>query len=183
MGMADQPFGSMLVHDLALKRPRVDVDSVGDPKTAEYEMVAEHVRGRVMPLSGADWVGVLGRYPEGTHRVFLEPIEARANYRVERCIRTTALAAEVAAGESVLALASATGLHVGDLVEVGAGEEASRATIIVLEGVIANIEPPLAASAAEGDPVRSLAVYDVLGVEDEAGAGHHLRLVAREVAA
>ena len=180
--MEDAALTSMLTHELVLKRPRVDVDTLLDPESAQYE-TARSAQGRVMPLRLADHVGVLGRFPEATHRIFVPVTEVRANYRVEHRIRETTLASDVLAGEDAIGLTSATGFHVGDLLEIGSDQPAARVTIVALDGSEATVEPALPLGAMQGDPVRSIALYDVLGVEDEAGAAHHLRVVARRTEA
>ncbi|MGD9495694.1 MAG: hypothetical protein AB7Y46_05225 [Armatimonadota bacterium] len=175
--MGDAVFRELLSETAAIMRPRVTVDGEGVPATPRYEQVSAAVPARIMPRSTASEDDLLGRMEDITHLAFLEPADLRPSDRLVTRPVATALAEDVWAGASVLPVASSEGFRDGQSVEVG---EEERIVTAVAAGAL-TVAPALAEAHEAGEAVRVLRRFEVIEVVDEAGAGHHLRAVVREL--
>jgi len=179
--MGDANFKDLLIEEIVVERPVVELDAEGMPQTPRYEKVAGEVAGRVMPFSAVSEDGLLGRLDDATHVLYVEPLDLRPNDRVVSCPISTSLAADVAQGDATLPVASVAGITDGMQVEVGAEGSAEVRTVIEVGVNEILIAPELVSPHAEGEPVSVVRRYDVLVIRDEAGAGHHLRAILKEI--
>lgn len=175
--MGDAVFMELLTETATVLRPRVALDDDGAPKTPAYERTGDEVRLRVMPGRIASADGLLGRTEDATRVVYAEMADLRPADRLEARPVRTELADDADAGETTLPVESVAGLLDGQRVVVG-DEEVTLVAVGVDE---VTVTPGLAADHEAGEAVEVLVRYEVLTVEDEAGAGHHLRLRAIEL--
>ena len=88
------------------------------------------------------------------------------------------LQAGVAAGATQVTVTDGL-LQSGDRMEVGLGECSELNSVVAVEGQVVTLGTALRAAHSAAEPVTAVVVYEVLGVEDQAGAGHHLKLAVR----
>ena len=179
--MADSTFHAMLIHEVEVQRPSVGLDAEGAPKTPVYATQTADAACRLAPASAVSRDDLLGRDEEATHVVYLEPMDLRSGDRL--CVRPvrTELAAKAERDDAVLVVGDTTGLWVGMEVEIGPAGEAELAHVVSATGTALTITPALAADHDAGQPVCQIRRYEVLTVEDAAGAGHHLKATIREL--
>ena len=179
----DSTFRQLLRHEVTLQRPVSGTTAGGNVTGVTYEDVyADAQPARIVPVRTLLSGGILGAFPEATHVLYCEPLDLKAGYRVERELAATALAQAAQAGDEEIAVADDTGLQQGHVIELSAGEVTEAAEVRGVGDDLLALAGPLAHGFSVGTPVRAALRYDVLGVEDEAGAGHHLRVVLRETA-
>jgi tRNA-binding EMAP/Myf-like protein len=177
----DPVFASLLIHNVTVKRPTESKTGELNLGAADYEDVYPNaVPARVVPARSTIDAGILGAFPDATHLAYCGIIDAAPGYLIERTLASSALAAPAAPGATQVSVASSTDFRVGHVVELGAEPESERAHVVEVQVGMLRLQSPIVHAFAEGDPVRAVLRFDVLGVEDEAGAGHHLRLTLRE---
>jgi len=179
--MRDEVFGALLVHELELRRPRVELDADGAPGTPLFDTVASEVRCRLTPARAASEDGLLGRCGEATHVVYLEPMDLRVADRMVLRPVQTVLAGDAPAGAQELEVESGSGLVVGAAIEVGSGQGAEGNAIAAVTETTIGLKSALEGDHQAGEAVSLVRQYEVLAVADEAGMGHHLRAVVREL--
>jgi len=179
--MADTTFHELLIHEAEVQRPSVELDADGAPKTPVYVTQAASANCRLAPASAVSSDDLLGRDEDATHVVYMQPMDLRAGDRL--CLRPvrTELTEDAEAGDTVLAVGDTAGLWVGLEIEIGPADEAEVAEVVSAAGVALTVTPALAADHDAGQPVCHIRRYEVLTVEDEAGAGHHLKAVVKQL--
>lgn len=179
--MADAAFLRTLIHEVAIKRPLAGSTGDGGLESVVFsEVYPTRKRCRVMPVTGASHPSILGRFPDATHVMYCEKLDVRPNYRIELELANTALSLDADAGATHLTVQSTLGLETGSIIEVTDGEQTDQARVNNVDMNILEIEPALTHAFATGSTVRAVRTFDVLTREDEAGAGHHLRVIMRE---
>jgi hypothetical protein len=177
--MADATFEALLTEIAQIARPVVLLDADGGPATPIYEPTGESVRVRIAPARAGSRDGLLGRTEEATHVIYAAPADLRVADRLIVRPVVTSLSADVEAGASVLPVTATEGLRDGQRVEIG-GEELTVAAVGAGE---IRVTPAVTSDYEAGEALSVVVRYEVLGVADEAGAGHHLRLGATEITA
>lgn len=178
--MRDQALAAMLRHVLAIERAKVNSGPELGVSNPEFIWVAE-VPGLVQPVVARLEPGLLGRLSESTHVVYLaglEPEIATGDMAVQLIARGQ-LTEEVEAGEAMLTQPEGTVLVVGDEIEIGIGGEVRRVVAVGSGGVA--LDRPLEEAHELGSRVAVRQRYEVLGVEDEGGQGHHRKVHVRRV--
>jgi len=178
--MGDANFQGLLADEVLIRRPAVELDVEGAPQTPTYEQVADGVRARVMPGSAASEDDLLGRLDEATHVLYTQSLDLRTNDRIVVRPVTTELTEDVETGETILPVASTVGMWDSAQVEIGSEADREVRTIIEVRVGELVIASGLDAAHEKGEPVSMVRYYDVLVIQNEAGAGHHLRAALRE---
>jgi hypothetical protein len=164
---------------VSVRRRQVDLSTLGSPRTPRYVLVTEDVPCTLQPLSSEYGETVIGQAERATHVAYLEPADVRAgDLLVERVVHLE-LAEDVEAGSSVFRVADEAGLVAGLRVELGTGAESELHLVMGCVGDEATVDGPVTAGHVAGEPVYVVSAYEVCGVRDEAGRGHHLRLDLR----
>ncbi len=180
--MTEAAFETLLCHRVRIKRPTVALDGVLSPADAEYvATTAGELEARVSPATAQAERGVLGQAAQATHFMYVAPTELGPNYRVEQVGLKTELASAAEAGATVVRVSDAGELRPGDLIELQDSGEAQQRVVVEVKAEELTIEPALAAALGAGSDVTQLRAYRVLTVEDEAGAGHHMRALLEEL--
>ncbi|MFP4250394.1 MAG: hypothetical protein ACLFU7_12090 [Armatimonadota bacterium] len=172
----DATFEDLLTATATIARPRVELDADGGPTTPVYEPTGESARVRITPARSASRDGLLGRVEDVTHVIYTEPADIRLGDRLVTGRVAAALSEDVEPGATVLPVRSSGEIRDGERVEVGAEE---RLVVAVTEESV-TVASALAEGYEEGEAVRVVVRYEVLGVEDAGGMGHHMRLTAVE---
>ncbi len=177
--MADQTFGNLLIHRVEVGRPRVELDIDGSPETPTFDTVTAALPCRIAPARNVSDDELLGRAQEATHVLYAEPADLRAGDRV--CLRpvNTTLTENASAGATLLAVEDANEFNVGVEVEIGSEQSTEEITITNLGTDEIEVAPALTNDHQAGDPVSIVRRYHVLTVQDEAGAGHHVKAALR----
>ena len=177
--MRDGSFLTLLRDVVSIRRPQVTVTALGTPRAPRYVPVTEDVPCRLQPLAANRAGTVLGQTEHATHAGYLEPADVRAgDLLVERVVRFE-LAEDVEAGSKGFVVSDEAGLARGLKVELGAGEGSELHLVTDGIGGSVTVADAVSGDHPAGDPVYVVAVYEVCGVKDEAGQGHHLRLDLR----
>ncbi len=174
MAGTDSVFADLMTGTAEVARPTVELDGDGGPKTPTYDMTGQSVRVRVTPARSTSEDDLLGRMKDTTHVIYAEPADIRMGDRLVTRPVTTVLTEDVVAGDSVLRVRSTTGMRDGQTVVIG-GEEK---TVLSVGAETLTVTPVMAGDRDEGEAVSVVVRYEVLGVEDAAGMGHHLRVTA-----
>jgi len=176
--MRDGNWQSLMRQKACRERPLVGVGA--DLRVAE----AEYLRGEemavcVQPRGVGAAAGWLGLYPDATHVVYLAAPAERleAGERLSVVAGETALSAASTHGDSEIIVDDGRGFVPGVVVAVG---DMWR-RVLKVEGRKVTLTSELEHACAVGTPVRRMRRYLVLGSEDEAGQGHHLRVAVREI--
>lgn len=177
--MTDQVFRNLLIHRAEIGRPRVELDIDGSPATPVFDTVAAALHCRLTPARNVSEDDLLGRAEEATHVLYAEPTDLRANDRVSLRPVTTALTQDASAGQTLLAVETTDELNVGIEVEIGSGGTTEEHTITNVGIDEIEVAPPLDQDHQAGEPVSVVRRYHVLTVQDEAGAGHHVKAALR----
>ncbi len=179
--MADVAFLRTLIHEVAIKRPLTGSTGDGGLESAVFtDVYPTRKRCRIMPVTGSSHPSILGRFPDATHVMYCEKLDVRPNYRIELELANTVLSVEADVGATYLTVQSTLGLEIGSIIEVSDGVQMDQTRVNSMDMNVLEIEPPLAHAYAAGSTVRAVRTFDVLTREDEAGAGHHLRVIMRE---
>ena len=179
--MSDTAFLSTLIHEVAIKRPIAGSTGDGDLQSTDYaDAYPDRKRCRIMPAGGGTDPGLLGHFPDATHVMYCEKLDVRPNYLIELELASTTLGVDADPGATELTVASTTGLDVGSLIQIADETHTDEAQVTLVDVDVLHIEPALTYGYAAGSGVRSARTFDVLSVGDEAGAGHHLKVIMRE---
>lgn len=177
--MGDGSFLTLLRDVVSVRRPQVDVSTLGSPRKPRYVLVTEDVPCTLQPVSSEYGETVIGQAEKATHVAYLEPADVRAgDLLVERVVRLE-LAEDVEPGSRVFRVSDEAGLVAGLRVELGAGVDSELRLVVSCDGDEAAVDGPMTTGHTAGEPVYVVSVYEVCGVRDEAGKGHHLRLDLR----
>jgi len=176
MAGMDRTFAGLLTATAEVMRPTVELDAEGGPKTPVYEKTGQSVRVRITPARSSSEDDLLGRTEDVTHVVYAEPADIRVADRLVTRPVTTALNEDVDAGATVLPVTSTAGIRDGQTVEIGGDE----ATVLEVETDALTVAPGVSVAYDEGEDVCVVERYQVQGVEDAAGMGHHLRVTVAD---
>ena len=174
MAGADASFEALLTETAQIARPDVELDGDGGPKTPTWELTGESVRVRIAPARSGSDDGLLGRTEDVTHVIYATPADIRVADRLITRPVTTALSDDVAAGATELPVSTTAGIRDGQRIEIG--DEELTVTAVGTETI--GVTPGAASDYEQGEAVCVVVRYEVLGVADAAGVGHHLRLTA-----
>ena len=180
--MTDQVFNSLLIHRAEIGRPKVELDFDGSPGTPTFSTVVTQLPCRIAPAKNVSDDDLLGRSEETTHVLYANPTDIRANDRVSLRLVKASLAEDASAGESILIVQTTNELNTGIKVEIGSGLTTEERTITSVTTDEIEVAPPLNQDHPTGEPVSVVQKYHVLTVEDEAGAGHHVKAALRATA-
>lgn len=173
----DATFEALMTDTAEIARPTVSLDGEGGPKTPVYEPTGESAPVRVTPARSGSEDALLGRTEDVDYVIYATPADIRVSDRlITRPIRTV-LSDDVDAGATELPVTSTSGILDGQRVEIG--EEEMTVTGVGAEAL--TVTPAIAQGYDEGEAVSVVVRYEVLGVEDAAGAGHHLRVTAANI--
>ncbi|MGI5820362.1 MAG: hypothetical protein ACOX9R_19920 [Armatimonadota bacterium] len=177
MAGTDATFRGLLLATAEITRPDVTLDAEGGPRTPTYHPTGASARVRITPARAGSEDGLLGRMEEVTHVIYAMPADIRIGDRLVTRPVTTALSEDVEAGETELPVACTDGIRDGGRVRVGGDE----LTVMSVTAGAVVVRPGVAIACEEGEAVSVVERYEVLGVKDAAGMGHHLRLTATDV--
>lgn len=174
MSGTDATFEALLTGTAQIARPSVALDGEGGPRTPVYAPTGESARVRITPARSGSSDGLLGRTEEATHVIYARPADIRVADRLVVRPVTATLSEDVEARATELPVTSVEGFRDGQRVEIGDEE----LTVTAVSANVLAVTPGVAEAYEKGEAVSVLARYEVLGVEDAAGAGHHLRIMA-----
>ena len=175
--MGDAAFNELLTETAEIERAVVELDSEGGPKRPTYERIGEMVRVRIADLRDVSEKGLLGRIEDVTHVIYARIAEVRVSDRLMTRTQMTALAEDVEAGATLLPVESPDGFREAQCVEIGTEQMTVRS---VGDGTL-TVTPVTELAYEAGEKVHLIERYAVLAVRDAAGAGHHLRIVAKRL--
>lgn len=181
--MRDECFAGLLDDSAHVLRPEVTLSGRGSPRHPVYQHVEGAVACAIQPVAGTLRETVVGRLEQATHVAYLGPRDVRAGDLLAECLAQGSLAEASEQGGGSITVAEGMRVQRGDRLVVGAGEEAELAVAVVVSGTTVELMTALARGHEAGDGVTKVTAYEVLGVRDEAGVGHHLRLSLRELTA
>lgn len=179
--MGDAIFRELLTEVGKITRPRVELDMDGGPKTPVYDEVESEVAVRLQPADTASNDDLLGRDEDVTCVAYLEVTDLRSSDRLVLREAETTLLAEAAVGVTELCVTSTKGFTDGAEIVVGSNGGSEEHVVVAVDGTMLTIAEGLKADHSAGETVSVIRRFEVVSVEDEAGAGHHLRAVVREL--
>lgn len=177
--MRDACFVQLLHDVVCIWRPQVEVTRELGVRTPVYRLVAEAIPCMIQPASCRVLETVAGRVEQVTHTAYLEPVDLRPGDLLVERTSTATLAEAAHPGDEVVRVVGGSWVAVGDRLQIGAGETSELSLALSVDGGVIGIGAPLAAPHGQDEPVYRVVSYEVLGVADEAGAGHHLRVELR----
>ena len=178
--MSDLIFEGLLEDTVNLSRPQIEVENDLQVAVPTYELVQVGLPGRVRPILVDIDRGLLGRFPRATAVGYLLMTDLQPNDRLAQVVASTVLTEEALNGVDTLTVAATDGFAAGyfaQLRDVAHWEEVVIAAVADEETL--ELAEPLAVDFAENDVVEAVVSYEVLGVLDESGVGHHLKAVLR----
>ena len=171
--MTDYLFDEMLNRRANVTRPTVEVDGDGLAREAQYQGVGS-VALRVRPVRATLDAGLLGKWPRATAVAYLAPGTARALDRLAVVLAATALAEAAGEGDTSITVEDATGIEAGATLQISEGAGFCEAVAEAVDGAAVTLRDALETGFAAGASAEVVASYEVLGVEDQGGAGHHV---------
>ena len=179
--MSDGAFRAVLNQEAWVCRPSTRLAGDLTLATPTYETLGQPRPVRVMPVSAGTQATVIGKTPGATGIVYMEPGDIRAGDRVEVIKRTIRLAAEARAGSAVVTVEDASGVAVGARLHLHDGAETESVTVAAIANGELTVTPALRCPHAAGENSWITEAHEVEGVCDEAGQGHHLKVLVRAV--
>lgn len=176
--MSDPCLLALMRDVVSVRRPRVSQRGLGEVLTGVYELAASAVPCALQPRGPRPAETLVGGLEGATHACYLEPGDVRAGDLLTEAKVVDKLQAGVAAGATQVTVTDGL-LQSGDRMEVGLGECSELNSVVAVEGQVVTLGTALRAAHSAAEPVTAVVVYEVLGVEDQAGAGHHLKLAVR----
>jgi len=131
---------------------------------------------RLRPTSADVDRSLLGRFPQATAVAYMAPTDLAANDRLARVTASTTLAEAAPIGSTSLVVASAYGFAAGSHIHLRSETDWEAATVDHVDGDSVHLAAALSTGFSAGDTVEAVTSYTVLGVLDEAGAGHHIKV-------
>jgi len=179
--MTDLSFAELLNQTVNLTRPVIQVESDLQVANPTYELLEANVAVRLRPISGDVDRLLLGRFPEASAVAYLLPTELAANDRLAQVTAVTVLAEAAPAESTSLVVASAYGFADGSRIHLR-GESAWEAAIVdYVDGDSLHLAAALSTGFLAGDTMEAVTSYAVLGVLDEAGAAHHIKVALQRI--
>ncbi|MCE5216933.1 hypothetical protein LLH03_07855 [bacterium] len=176
--MSDPCLLALMRDVVSIRRPRVAQTGLGEVLTGVYELAATAVPCALQPRGAKAAETLVGRLEGATHACYLEPCDVQVGDLLTEAKVGDTLQVAVVAGQTQVTVAVGL-LQSGDRVEVGLGECSELNSVVAVDGQQVTLGTALRAAHSVAEPVTAVVVYEVLGVEDQAGAGHHLRLAVR----
>lgn len=178
--MTDYLFEEILNRRGNVTRPTVAVDSEGLAREPEYALARAFVPLRLRPTRTMLDYGLLGKWPQATAVAYLRPGVVQALDRLGVIVGSTALAQPAALGATEIAVESAAGIAPGVTLHLREAGHFAEAVAAAVEGDTVALREGLPAEFSVGAAVEAVTSYEVLGVEDPAGEGHHARAAVRK---
>ena len=174
--MTDRSFEELLNAAANISRPQIAVESDLQVVNPTYELLQAQVALRLRPTSADLDRSLLGRFPQATALAYMAPTELAANDRLAQVTAVTMLTEAAPAESTTLVVASAYGFADGSHIHLR-GESAWEAALVDhVDGDTLHLTAALSAGFSASDTVEAVTSYTVLGVLDEAGAGHHIKV-------
>jgi hypothetical protein len=177
--MGDYLFDEVLNRRGNVTRPVVEVGGEGLAREARYELAKAAVPLRVRPARATLDYGLLGKWPQATAVAYLRPGQAQALDRIGVVTGATALAESAEEGATEITVESAMGIGAGARLHLREGAAFAEAVVEAVEGESVTLREALETGFGAGASVETVVSYEVLGVEDEGGEGHHVRAAVR----
>ena len=178
--MSDLTFAELLEDTVNLSRPNIEVESDLQVAAPTYELVQTGVAARLRLILTDIDRGLLGRFPAATAIGYLLMTDLQANDQLAQVVATTELTAAALNGADTLTVASTAGFAAGGFAQLRAADHWAEVVIAAVpDEQTLELAEPLAAGFAENDIVEAVVSYQVLGVIDESGIGHHLKAILR----
>ena len=174
--MTDRSFEELLNATANLSRPQVAVESDLQVANPTYELLEAEVAMRLRPTSADLDRSLLGRFPQATALAYMAPTELAANDRLGQVTAVTMLTEAAPAESTTLIVASAYGLEAGSRVHLRGESEWESAIVDHVDGDTLHLTAALSTGFSASDTVEAVTSFTVLGVMDEAGAGHHIKV-------
>ncbi len=174
--MTDRSFEELLNATANLSRPQIAVESDLQVANPTYKLLQAEVAVRLRPTSADLDRSLLGRFPQATALAYMAPTDLAANDRLAQVNVATALAEAAAAESSALVVACAYGFADGSRIHLRGESAWESALVDYTDGDVLHLTAALSTGFAAGDTVEAVTSYTVLGVIDEAGAGHHIKV-------
>jgi hypothetical protein len=177
--MNDYLFAEVLNRQGSVSRAAVTVEAGGLAREAVYGLVQAAAPLRLRPVRGGLDDGLLGLWPSAGAVAYLAAGTLRARDRLGVVRAIEELAEDAEAGAVTLALGAGHGIVAGDRLHLRGGGRWAEVLVAGAEAEAVTLDLPLGEAWAKGAQVETVVAYEVLGVEDPAGAGHHQRAVLR----
>ena len=174
--MTDRSFEELLNATANLSRPQIAVESDLQVANPTYELLQAEVAMRLRPTSADLDRSLLGRFPQATALAYMAPTELAANDRLAQVSATTTLVEAAPPGSTSLVVASAYSFTAGSRIHLRAESDWEPAVVDHVDGDTLHLTVPLSTGFSPSDMVEAVISYTVLGVLDEAGAGHHIKV-------
>ncbi len=178
--MNDLIFEGLLEDTVNLSRPEVEVENDLQVAAPTYQLLQAGLPARVRPTLADIDRGLLGRFPAATAVAYLLVTDLQANDHLSQVVATTELTAEAQGGADTLTVTSTAGFAPGEFAQLfGADHWEEVVVAAVADDVTLELAEPLTVGLAAGDTVQAVVSYEVLGVLDPSGIGHHLKALLR----
>jgi len=174
--MTDRSFAELLNATANLSRPQIAVESDLQVANPTYELLQAQVAMRLRPTSADLDRSLLGRFPQATALAYMAPTDLGANDRLARVTAATTLAEAAPTGSTVLVVTSAYGFAAGSRIHLRGESAWESAMVDYVDGDALHLAAALSTGFSAGDTVEAVTSYTVLGVLDEAGTGHHIKV-------
>ncbi len=174
--MTDHSFGELLNATANLSRPQVAVENDLQVANPTYVLLQAEVPMRLRPTSADLDRSLIGRFPGATAVAYMAPTEIAANDRLAQVTAVTTLTEAAPAESTSLVVASAYGFAAGSRIHLRGESGWELAVVDYVDGDTLHLAAALSTGFSAGDTVEAVTSYTVLGVLDEAGAGHHIKV-------
>ncbi len=181
--MSDATFRGLLIHTAHIFRASVIPGIDLSLPTPAWQLVTTGIAVRLRPILAEMDATLMGKFPEVEVVGYCEPQDIRPVDRLCRIMSSTTLAVGAEAGEMSVEVEDAVQIAVGDSVSLIGAEEGELAVVAGVEDNTVILNTPLRRSYSEGDELGVVECYEVLGVLDESGVGHHQKLVLKRTQA
>ena len=182
--MADRIFEALLIHKVRILRPQTGSRRDRNLRQPAYVPVYPQAqKGRVMPLRVETEQTILGAFPGATHALFTGVLDIRPQYRVRRELAMTKLVEPTQPGILSAQLQTVSQVQPGQVLMLSFEGQTEAVSVESVSGSVVTLRQALDKGFPAGADVEVLEEYEVLGVEDEGGAGHHLKSILRLVEA
>lgn len=177
--MSDYLFDELLNRRGNVTRPVVEVGGERLAREPRYAAVGLAVPLRVRPARTGLDQGLLGRWPQAAVVLYLRPGLVRALDRVGVVRAATELAEAAEEGARAIVVASTEGLESGARLHVRTSQALAEVVVESVEGRVVALREALEEAWEAGAAVEVVESYEVLGVEEAGGEGHHVRAAGR----
>jgi len=179
--MSDEAFRSVLNEEAWVCRPSTRLAGDLTVATPTYEAMGQPQRVRVRPATEGVQATVIGRAPGETGVVYMEPGDVKVGDRLEVIKLRLRLAGDATVGDAVVTVEDAGGMGAGARFHLHRGADTESVAVACIADGALTVTPPLRYSHESGEDAWITQAHDVEGVCDEAGQGHHLKLLVRAI--